>query len=182
VESVIIKDLIPHIDSPYRTIASREGRGIEGFSMGGFGAAHLGFKHPEMFAVISILAPALLTPEVVVKQHKFQELVQFTFDGDLKLFHANNPDTLAEKNANLLRKETAIRIIPHFEAEGWLIPRCEMLHKVLEHCDVPHRFEVHDKVKAHSQRLLLDDLGDEAIGFFTKGFSCSLARAPRRHG
>jgi endo-1,4-beta-xylanase len=47
VESVIIKDLIPHIDATYRTIARRDGRIVEGFSMGGFGAAHLGFKYPE---------------------------------------------------------------------------------------------------------------------------------------
>src|SRR5215469_15404987 len=49
VESVIIKELIPHIDKTYRTIASREGRAIEGYSMGGYGAAHLGFKYPAVF-------------------------------------------------------------------------------------------------------------------------------------
>ncbi len=37
VESVIIKDLIPHIDQTYRTFAKREGRAVEGFSMGGYG-------------------------------------------------------------------------------------------------------------------------------------------------
>jgi enterochelin esterase-like enzyme len=47
-ETVIIKDLIPHIDATYRTIASREGRAVDGFSMGGFGAAHLAFKFPEV--------------------------------------------------------------------------------------------------------------------------------------
>lgn len=32
-ESIIINDLIPHMDRTYRTIAAREGRLIEGFSM-----------------------------------------------------------------------------------------------------------------------------------------------------
>ena len=36
-----IDELIPHIDSAYRTIASREGRTITGFSMGGGVAADL---------------------------------------------------------------------------------------------------------------------------------------------
>ena len=36
VEDVIVKDLIPHIDATYRTVASREGRAIEGMSMGGY--------------------------------------------------------------------------------------------------------------------------------------------------
>ena len=46
VEDVVIKDLIPHIDATFRTIASREGRGIDGMSMGGYGSLHLGFKYP----------------------------------------------------------------------------------------------------------------------------------------
>ena len=144
--------------------------------MGGFGAAHIGFKYPELFSAISILAPALLSPQVAVKQRKWNELLQFAFDGDVNYFKANDPFTLAEKNAHLLRMGTVIRIIPHHEVEGWLIPRCEALHKVLEHHDVPHRFDVHDKVKVHSPRLLYDDLGEEAIGFFTKGFAGATAK------
>jgi endo-1,4-beta-xylanase len=50
VESVIVKELIPHIDKTYRTIARRELRAVEGYSMGGYGAAHLGFKYPDVLA------------------------------------------------------------------------------------------------------------------------------------
>ena len=39
VESVILKDLIPHVDATYRTISDRRGRAVEGFSMGAGGAA-----------------------------------------------------------------------------------------------------------------------------------------------
>ena len=39
VDSVIIKELIPHVDQTYRTIARREARAVEGFSMGGYGIA-----------------------------------------------------------------------------------------------------------------------------------------------
>ncbi len=42
-ETVIVNEWIPHIDATYRTISVRVGRAIEGQSMGGFGAAHLGF-------------------------------------------------------------------------------------------------------------------------------------------
>src|SRR6185436_19404863 len=59
VETVTIKELIPHIDATYRTIATRDGRMIEGFSMGGAGAAKWGFKHPDLFGSISVLAGAL---------------------------------------------------------------------------------------------------------------------------
>src|SRR5439155_24564374 len=55
VETVIVKDLIPHVDATYRTLAFRAGRSIEGYSMGGSGAARLGFKYPELFGAISIM-------------------------------------------------------------------------------------------------------------------------------
>jgi endo-1,4-beta-xylanase len=48
-ETTFIKELLPHIDMTYRTIADRQGRCIEGFSMGGRGSTHLAMKHPRLF-------------------------------------------------------------------------------------------------------------------------------------
>ncbi len=50
---VFIKELIPHIDASYRTMASREGRGLEGFSQGGRGTARLMFRYPNLFCSAS---------------------------------------------------------------------------------------------------------------------------------
>ena len=52
VETVFIKEVITDVDRAFRTVASREGRILEGFSMGGYGAARLGFKYPQIFAGI----------------------------------------------------------------------------------------------------------------------------------
>ena len=52
-EDIFIKELIPHIDSTYRTVASKKGRGIEGFSQGGRGTARIMFKHPHLFCSAS---------------------------------------------------------------------------------------------------------------------------------
>jgi S-formylglutathione hydrolase FrmB len=49
-ETYIVKDLIGWTDSHYRTIARREGRGIAGLSMGGFGAMELSLRHQDLFA------------------------------------------------------------------------------------------------------------------------------------
>ncbi len=49
-ETYIIKDLVGWVDATYRTIATRDGRGIAGLSMGGYGALVLGMRHPDMFA------------------------------------------------------------------------------------------------------------------------------------
>jgi endo-1,4-beta-xylanase len=48
-ETAFVKELIPHIDATYRTVAKRQGRALEGFSQGGRGTARIMFKHPELF-------------------------------------------------------------------------------------------------------------------------------------
>jgi pimeloyl-ACP methyl ester carboxylesterase len=58
-EAAVIQDLIPHIDASLPTIASREGRGLVGFSMGGFGALRYALAYPETFAAATLLSPAL---------------------------------------------------------------------------------------------------------------------------
>lgn len=49
-EDYMVHDLIAWVDATYRTIAAREGRGIAGLSMGGFGALELAMRHPDLFA------------------------------------------------------------------------------------------------------------------------------------
>ncbi len=51
-EDYLINDLIGHVDANYRTIAKREGRAINGLSMGGYGGLMLGLRHPDMFCSI----------------------------------------------------------------------------------------------------------------------------------
>ena len=48
-ETLIVKDLVGWVDATMRTIPRREGRVVEGLSMGGYGAAKLALKHPDMF-------------------------------------------------------------------------------------------------------------------------------------
>lgn len=48
-ETFVSKELIEHIDSAYKTIASRNGRAITGLSMGGHGGLYLGFRHQDVF-------------------------------------------------------------------------------------------------------------------------------------
>ena len=61
-EGQIVRDLIPHVDGAYRTLASREGRAIAGLSMGGYGAVKLALGHPDMFASAASISGALRFP------------------------------------------------------------------------------------------------------------------------
>src|SRR6185437_3529576 len=44
------KDLIPMIDSTYRTLPDRESRAMAGLSMGGMQTFQIGLKHLDLFA------------------------------------------------------------------------------------------------------------------------------------
>ncbi len=55
-ETLVIRELIPFIDTKYRTIAERKGRCIEGHSMGGRGATRLAMKYPALFCSLFNLA------------------------------------------------------------------------------------------------------------------------------
>jgi putative tributyrin esterase len=58
-ESYIVKELIPDVDTRFRTIASREGRAVAGLSMGGYGSLKFGLKYPSLFAFAGSMSGAL---------------------------------------------------------------------------------------------------------------------------
>lgn len=62
VETMIIKELIPHVDSTYRTIPERNSRLIAGYSMGGAGAIRLSIKYSELFSATASWAGAVNFP------------------------------------------------------------------------------------------------------------------------
>jgi enterochelin esterase-like enzyme len=59
-EDFIVRDLVSHMDRNYRTIRSREGRGISGHSMGGYGALRISMRHPETFSAVYAMSPCCL--------------------------------------------------------------------------------------------------------------------------
>jgi enterochelin esterase-like enzyme len=59
-ETFIARDLIEYMDAHYRTIASREGRGLAGHSMGGYGTMRVGMKRPETFLAMYAMSSCCL--------------------------------------------------------------------------------------------------------------------------
>ena len=60
-ERFIAHDLVAYIDAHYRTIPDRVSRGLVGHSMGGYGAARIGMKHPDVFGSLYIMSPCCLS-------------------------------------------------------------------------------------------------------------------------
>jgi S-formylglutathione hydrolase FrmB len=61
-ENYVARDVVSYIDAHYRTIASRESRGLVGHSMGGYGASRIGMKHADVFGSLYIMSPCCLSP------------------------------------------------------------------------------------------------------------------------
>jgi S-formylglutathione hydrolase len=59
-ETYIAEDLVKYIDAHYRTIATREGRGLGGHSMGGYGTVRIGMKRPDVFSSLYIMSACCL--------------------------------------------------------------------------------------------------------------------------
>jgi len=156
VEQIIMTELIPHIDATYRTIPTREGRMVEGFSMGGAGAVKLGFKYPEVFGSISDFAGALHgsgSPSAVSQR--------------LALTPEDDPWALAEANIDRVRMRTPIRIV--VGAEDGLVRSNTGFHTFLESRGVEHGFDVVPGVR-HEPWPLYDYLGDRGWAFYWEAF------------
>ena len=52
-EDFTVRELVPWIDAHFRTRANAQSRALIGFSAGGYGAANLGLKHPDVWAVMA---------------------------------------------------------------------------------------------------------------------------------
>jgi putative tributyrin esterase len=59
-EDFLIREFFPFIERRYPIERGRRSRGIAGISMGGYGALHLAFRHPELFASVSASSAALI--------------------------------------------------------------------------------------------------------------------------
>jgi endo-1,4-beta-xylanase len=165
-ESVIVKDLVPHVDKTYRTLARREARVIQGYSMGGYGAAHLGFKYPEVFGAVVVDAGALVT-EAVLKGPRMGEVFKEIFGGKAERFWAEHPTRLVEKNVDRIRGRTHVRV--GVGKDDGLLPRNRELHELLGKLKVEHEYEVVPGV-AHSGVEYYKKLGAKGFEFHRKVF------------
>ncbi len=51
-DDYLAQEIVPFVDSTYRTIAQRDARAISGHSRGGHDALHIAFKYPQVFSVV----------------------------------------------------------------------------------------------------------------------------------
>jgi len=162
----VVKELIAHVDKTYRTVGERSGRSVHGYSMGGFGALKLGFKHPEMFGSVVAYGATLSSAE---EMQKHLGKVYAKMFGDKARFDANNPMTLLEKNAEQVRKGTRVCIVIGSKDE--FLDANRRLSERLKALRVPASF--HEVPGAKHKK---DAIYEKAAA---RGFECSFEKAKR---
>lgn len=56
-ETYFLNEILPAVDTQFRTLPSRDNRGLIGHSSGGYGALCLAMRHPNLFGAVSAKAP-----------------------------------------------------------------------------------------------------------------------------
>ena len=172
-ESAIIKELIPHIDAKYRTIASREGRALEGYSMGGFGTVHLAFKYPEMFCSMAAGAAALFDLGRLSSGHP--EIYKTMFNEDPAAFKANDPFELARKNAERIRGK--LQVLLFVGTEDQMYKYNEKFRTLLDELKIPYEYLTLEGV-GHNRPACYEAFFDRIIAFHLRALSAPVESGP----
>ena len=104
-EDFLLREFFPFIEKKYRAAPGRANRAISGVSMGGYGALHLAFRHPQLFSSVSAHSAALIEklPAFVSTPQSPRSRILggvFGIPPDIAFWNANSPLTLA-RSANL---------------------------------------------------------------------------------
>jgi enterochelin esterase-like enzyme len=116
VEKMIIEELLPSIDSDYRTIAKAQSRALTGFSMGGYGSVYLSVMHPDLFCAAGSFGGRLrsneqymTTVEKAIPEWKKNNFGFFFVNGD-----NDRPDEFKDFATGLVGKgiESVVVVLP----------------------------------------------------------------------
>lgn len=159
-EDVFVKELIPHVDATYRTIAKRESRGLEGFSQGGRGTTRIMLKHPDLF---SSCAPggAGHSTEKSISENNGRENENLVFaEGyntwDLARAYAKNP-------------KPPLRILVHVGTKGFNYENNLEYMEFLTSLKIPYERLIVEGVP-HSAGLIYEKRGLELMKFHAANF------------
>jgi S-formylglutathione hydrolase FrmB len=171
-ETIIVKELVPHIDATCRTIATREGRLLDGYSMGGYGAARLGFKYHDKFRAVSIMGGGPLQAELLddaprAGRRRAKEVLEQVYGGDQEYFRTVSPRVLAARHADAITRDSLIRIVCGDQDQTFANNRA--FHAYLERLGIHHTWTVLPGV-AHDPLGTLMALGDANWAFYRQAF------------
>lgn len=167
-ETVVTRDLITEVDAQFRTVASREGRLLEGFSMGGYGAARLGMRNADRFAAISVLAGGPIDldfngPRALGNPAERARILRDVYGDDLEYYRQLSPLTVAGPFAASAATRPRMRIVVGTLDDTR--PASLALHQRLDSLGVAHEFVELPGV-GHDTMAIFGALAERAWGFY----------------
>jgi enterochelin esterase-like enzyme len=152
-ETTIIRELIPHIDGTYRTIAARNGRCIEGFSMGGRGSTRLAMKYPDMFCSLFDQSGNVMHVADLYDPAHPNTFPNFYLGPDKSRYIENDPFLLLRKNLDKIKGRMRIQIWCGTQDPGHL-PSVRQFHQALLDAGVDHTYmEIEGLAHNHKEML-----------------------------
>lgn len=97
-ENYVARDVVAYIDAHYRAIPDRQSRGLVGHSMGGYGAARIGMKHPDVFGALYIMSPCCLSPMTGGGPGPADQMKERAIANEKKVAAAKSPSELAAES------------------------------------------------------------------------------------
>lgn len=162
-EDVFIKELIPHVDAKYRTIAHRNGRGLEGFSQGGRGTARIMFKYPELFCSAAPGGGGYAT-EKKISENNGRESENLVFAPDYNTWDH------ARKYAK--DPQPPLRILIHVGTKGFNYENNLDYMKFLGELKIPYeKLIVRDA--PHSAKVIYEKAGLKIMQFHANNFAAA---------
>jgi S-formylglutathione hydrolase FrmB len=160
-----LTEFLPYVESHYRVIRERNGRGVTGLSMGGYGALRFAFAHPELFGSVSAQSPALITESPAQMNADLRNggplanLLGGVFGDPVNAAHwrQNSPFDLARKNQIQITHQ-AIYINCGQQDEYGFAAAAERLHRQLSAEAIRHEFHLYPG--GHSGNYFLSHLGE----------------------
>jgi len=156
-ETAFVKELIPHIDSNYRTIAARSGRAIEGFSAGGRGTARIAFKYPELFCSATPMAGGHQYEKMVSEDRATESNSGIPLPRDY-----NSWDRASQYAARESAPELEILVVIGTEDRNYESNVAWMDH--LESLGIPFESRIVPGI-GHNARRIFSQIGDQIIKF-----------------
>ena len=173
-EDFFLREFMPQIEHKYRVQSGRQSRAITGVSMGGYGALHMAFAHPELFSSVSVQSAALMTksiPELNAAMRSGSQLGQVmapVFGDPIQVAHwrENDPLVLAKEHAARFKK-LAIYFNCGRDDDFGFENGAEALHRLLQAQGIPHEFHLYPG--DHSLPYFLSHMG-ETLEFHSRAF------------
>jgi len=161
-ETNIIAELIPFVDENFRTLRSVRFRIIQGFSMGGFGAAKFITKFPDLFNAGIIYDGALLDWKSITLSHSV--IASSIFANSEAYFNQFSPWFWAEKNKIKLNARTRLRMVV-----GALLPQNRSFLNYLNGMGIP--VEYVETRCLHDLNCLLNYEGPGSAAFISESLN-----------